>query len=117
MLEHKLNTHRNKFVAYRDKILELWRVTGQEPLSDFESLVRDNKVKQLTLSSSTLDHMQDTLNKVSLVFNDITELSEEAKRDVISLWRRLETPQAEQDLITSKLTEVTAKVSILIFAI
>ena len=115
MLEHKLNTHRNKFVAYRDKILELWRVTSQEPLSDFEALIRDNRVEQLTLSSSTLDHMQESLNKVSLVFNEISELSEEARRDIISLWRRLETPQEEQDLITSKLTEVSAKVSLATF--
>ena len=85
MLEHKLNTHRNKFVAYRDNILKLWLVSSQEPLSDFEALVRDNRVKQLTLSSSTLDHMQESLNKVGLVFNEISGLSEEAKRDVISL--------------------------------
>ena len=115
MLEHKLNTHRNKFVAYRDNILKLWLVSSQEPLSDFEALVRDNRVKQLTLSSSTLDHMQESLNKVSLVFNEISELSEEARRDIISLWRRLETPQEEQDLITSKLTEVSAKVSLATF--
>ncbi|KAI6660492.1 Protein regulator of cytokinesis 1-like [Oopsacas minuta] len=109
LLEHKLNTHRNKFVSNRNKMIELWRVTGQEPLSDFESLVRDNNRKELTLSSSTLDNMQEVVTRLRLVFDEITELSEETKRDVICLWRRLETPQEEQDVITDKITEVSAK--------
>ena len=111
MLEHKLNTQKKKFVAYREKALHLWKVTSQEPLSEFESMVMENNVKQLTLKASTLDMMHQLVNKLTVVFDEISELCGDTRREVVSLWRRLETPQEEQDVIKEQTTAITAKVS------
>ena len=110
MLEHKLNTHKNKFVASREKALQLWQLTSQEPLSEFESLVKDNNIKQLTLRSSTLDLMQELVNRLSQVFSEVSELCEDTRREVASLWRRLETPEQEQDAVTKQTSVISSKV-------
>ena len=110
MLENKLNTHKKKFTSLREKILQLWELTTQEPLSDFENLVRDNNVAELTLSSSTLESTQEVLNRLSRVYAEITELMGETRQEVICLWRRLEIAQEEQDIVTGQTSKISAKV-------
>ena len=119
MLEHKLNTHKSKFVAHREKALQLWQLTSQEPLSEFENSVKDNNVEQLTLRSSTLDLMQELVNRLSIVFDDVSGLCEDTQREVVSLWRRLETPEQQQDAVTKQTPVICAKVrySMILFPI